>query len=683
MNDAAPLPQDLDQELAPKAAPGDGVPRAKPTKDEPKGPDLARLKKMFDEARDLTDVARREAIRDIDYYDSKQWTLEEKAALKKRKQPDIVINRIKPAVNGILGVVQRSHSEPRCWPRTPKDEDSADVATDALRYIGEHNRFDALKLEVFRDMLIPGSGAAVVEVDADLQVTIQQIRWEEFFYDPRSRRRDFKDARYLGVAKWMYADDVAARYADKRDEVHRTVSAGGGSLAGMSALDEHFGDRPSDQGWSDQRSRRLLVVDMYYRDAQGWNRCVFHAGGLLEAGPSPYLDHRGQPDCPIEGLTAFVDRENNRYGVVRDMRGPQDEVNKRRSKALHLLSTRMLKQAAPGDVNVDEARREAARPDGVLPYNYDLVHTGDMTAGHLNLLQEAKSEIERMGPNPAILGRETASASGRALLTRQQSGMVELSILFGALEDWELRVYRQMWARARQFWRDPMWIRITDDEGAPKFVQLNAPEMGPPQVVQDPATGQVGLQPMVLGYKNQVAEMDVDIIIDATADTANVQQEQFQSLVQLVSSNSGYAAQVPFELMLEMSSIPHKRHLSDRLKGFREEQQKAQGQQRQQQMAIQAAAAQAAVAKTTAEARKLEAEGMFTAIRAQTAMADAGGPTPQFGGAPPMGPGPMGPPQMGPGPQGFGPGGPQPQPQPQPMGPPQFGPASSPEGAPG
>ncbi len=94
---------------------------------------------------------------------------------------------------------------------------------------------------------------------------------------------------------------------------------------------------------------------------------------------------------------------------------------------------------------------------------------------------------------------------GRALLARQQSGLIELGNLYGALEDWELRVYRQMWSRAKQFWKAPQWIRVTDDENAPKFVGLNMPDPTHP-----------------LGYRNLVGEMDVDIEIDATTDVANI-----------------------------------------------------------------------------------------------------------------------------------------------------------------
>jgi hypothetical protein len=58
-----------------------------------------------------------------------------------------------------------------------------------------------------------------------------------------------------------------------------------------------------------------MVVEIYHRDGTGWNRCVFHAGGILEAGPSPYTDEKGKTECPIVAQSCYVDRENNRMGV--------------------------------------------------------------------------------------------------------------------------------------------------------------------------------------------------------------------------------------------------------------------------------------------------------------------------------------------------------------------------------
>ncbi len=190
--------------------------------------DLSRFKRYFTESEQLTQEARKNSLTALDYYDSDQFTREELNELNNRKQPAIVINRIKPAINGIIGVTEKGRSDPRAWPRNPGDDDTADAATDVLRYIADFNRFKRLKQDCFKDLLVPGSMAALVGVDQDTQVTVTQIRWEEFFYDARARRPDFKDARYLGIAKWMYADDATALYPDKARAIELTVQNGAG-----------------------------------------------------------------------------------------------------------------------------------------------------------------------------------------------------------------------------------------------------------------------------------------------------------------------------------------------------------------------------------------------------------------------------------------------------------------------
>ncbi len=607
--------------------------------------DLARYRRMWEQFRDLTGENRKLALEDDDYYHGQQLTPGEVAKLAERGQPDIVINRTRAAVNGILGVVERGRTDPRAYPRTPKDEDSADVATDTLRFIGDKNRFSKLKVRAFRDMLVPGAGAAMVTVNGDLEVIIERIRFEEFFYDPRSREEDFSDSRYMGIAKWMYADDVVALYPNDRSEIENALES---PFMG----DETTQDRPDGSlpvSWTDRRQRRILMVEIYHREA-GWKRCVFYSGGVLEYGDSPYLDDKGRPCNPIEAASPYVDRKNNRTGLVRDMKGPQDEINKRRSKLLHFINTSQIQMVDPAAigfaVDPEVARQEAAKPDGVIPPGWQKVPTTDHASGQALLLQEAKNEIERLGPNPAVVGREGAGASGRALQARTQAGMIELAITFGTLEDWELRIWRQCWARAKQFWRTPQWIRVTDDEDAPKFIGLNMPK-GPPQpkvengqpvmgedgqpVMEDgpPELLPIGMdgQPYpVFGYKNSLAEMDVDIILDATPDTANIQAEQFQDLVQL-ASNPIYAQQVPFEALLEMSAVPHKRALIEKLKKHREAGAKAQAEQAQKMAQIAEQTAVADIENTQADTAlkgaKAETETFNAQVNADQAAVQA------------------------------------------------------------
>ena len=569
--------------------------------------DLAELKRYFEDAQSLTSDARRESQIDGDYYDGYQWTPEERRALRSRRQPDLVFNHVRTAINGTLGVIKQGNTDPKAYGRNPEDEEAADVASKVLRFIADKANFDSVKGDCSKDFLVTGTMAALVGVVGE-EILVEQIRWEEFFYDPRSRRQDFKDARYMGIAKWMYSDDVAQLYPDAKGALDNAIS-GSAPLS----PDWTFMDRPDDAGgiaWVDSKKSRVMVVEIYHRDEQ-WMRCVFWSGGILEQAVSPYLDDKSRPICPIEGQSCYVDRENNRAGIVRDMRGPQDEINKRRSKALHLMSVRQIQEVVPGSglASADVARAEAARPDGVIPSGWQLVPTGDMVSGQLALLAEAKSEIERFGPSPSVLGRQSSDSSGRAQLVRQQAGLTELAPVLGGIEEWELRVYRQMWNRARQFWTGPMWIRITDDQGANKFVGVNQPD------------------PLGYGPANNISTMDVDIIVDTIPDTANVQQEQFALMVEL--ARMGGLGPNPGMLLLEASSLPNKQKIIEKMTTAPDEaQQQQQMLQNQRNEAIFAAELenkQADTSQKRSTAIKNVADAQAKIMQAQPVMPPATG----------------------------------------------------------
>lgn len=654
---------------------GDNDPLGTPPKS------LAELRRMFDDYRANTEISRQQCLIDIDYYDGNQLSVDERRELEKRGQPEVINNRIRVGINGILGVIEKTRADPRAWPKTPQQEGTSDVATDTLRYIATSNRLKAAKMSMFWDMAVPGTAACLTGVDAKTKrVIFEQIRWEEFFLDPRSRRWDGKDGRYMGIAKWMYAEDVAAMYKDQAENIQNTLAP---TSAGI--IDESFQDRPIFQGWLDRLNKRVMLVEIYYRVGDKWYRAVYYAGGILEQSESPYEDEDGEPCNPIECVAAYVDRENMRYGIVRDMRYLQDEINKRRSKLLWHLSASQIQAKDPSaiEVDADTARIEAARPDGVIPFGWEKVSTTDMSAGQMQLLAESKAELERFGPNPAILGRQGADSSGRAVMARQQAGLTELAIIFSRFDDFELRLYKQAWARAKQYWTDPMWIRVTDDADAPKYVQLNSPVQaltgstdlgsneGPPvmpqqggpapnamlaassqgaappqqsapppqmspqqasamQVAQEQANDpRSQLPPGVLGYKNQIASMDVDIVVDTEPETANIMAEMLRDLIQVISANPLYAQQVPFELLLEMSPLPHKRQFIDKLKSMNAAPQAQAAQTAEQKTQLDNAEQAAKIRRIesqtivdSAKAHKLGMEGQATGIEVTNALHD-------------------------------------------------------------
>ena len=566
-------------------------------------PDFARLKQYFEDSRDTNDPQRVESLIDRDYFDGMQWTADERRVLRDRHQPDSVFNRVKPAIRGMVGVWAQGENDPRAWPRNPQDESAADVASKVLRYVKDYSEWASKRTACALTFFTEGTCAAIVQVDENNRVDVEQIRFEEFFHDPRSRALDFSDARYMGVAKWMFADDVPRLYPDAKEAITGAMDGGDGLADGG----DTFSDKPDGAStqWIDGKRRRVFVVEMYHREAGEWMRCVFWGRGVLEAGKSPYVGQDKKPCNPIKARSCYIDRDNRRYGEVRDMRGPQDEINKRRSKLLHLLNNRQAVATDPNAI-VTEAeivRREMSRPDGVIPPGWAPASLTDMTAGQFNLLGLATSEIERMGVNPAVLSQQSAGESGRAQLVRQQAGATDNAMAMNGLRLFELSIYRAMWERCKQFWTAPDWIRVTDDEKAAQFVGINQPIPGPPQLV----AGQDGMpmiMPTVLGYQNQLAEMDVDITIDAVPDTANLAAEQFTALAEMARL---YGPQeVPFDDLLMLSAIPEKQRLMAKRKERADQAQ--QGGQAAQEM--QQRGAMASIAK-------LEAEAALTGAKAQ------------------------------------------------------------------
>lgn len=501
------------------------------------------------------------------YYHGKQWTAMELAILKLRGQPAVTSNRIKRKCDFLVGVEQRLRRDVKAFGRNPIQEQSAWVATGGLRYVQDANRWPDLASEAAHNAFVSGIGCVRNDLKmrrGQIDIIKNGIPPDRFFYDPRSERWDFSDARYLGTHQWMDMDEALELLPAAHRMINALASAGGHGLGGVPTV------LPSDWtkeiNWVDSERRRLYVVEIHYKHKGQWMfNYICGPQSLLpiadsmyadeETGQwlsekahdfmSPYRDEDGQTMHPFEAWSPYVDEMAIRYGVVRDMISPQDEINKRRSKLLHMLSVRQTK-GTKGAVDDPEAmKKEMAKADGHVEINpgpdtiFDVIDQSDQVKGQAELLAEAKGEIENLGPNPGLIGRGVESQSGRAILAQQNSGMTELSPVFERCRTWKLNSFRKDWFMMKQFWKKDRWIRITGDAGAPQFLGLN-------QIVPD-GNSRLGIR-----MSNYVPELDVDIILDEGPDTITMQEELMEQLATLP------AGTVPPEVIIELSNIKDK-----------------------------------------------------------------------------------------------------------------------------
>lgn len=545
-----------------------------------------------------TQDARMLSERCRDYYDGKQWTPEQVKALKARKQAAIVNNRIKTKLNGLLGLTSVRKGDPKAYPRNvDHDSESAEAVTDALRYASDRAALNSTFLECADNFFCEGYTGVncVIETlpNGQTEVTPDHIPWDRIFFDPFSRKHDFSDAGGKGFGIWMDEADIIRTFPDADpDALSITAGQPGDTLE----------DRPK-WYYNAGKRRRFLVLTHYRKIAGVWILAIYTQGGfLVEPFPSPYVDEYGTPECPIELEHAYIDRENNRYGEIASFLDLQDEINHRRSKALFLLSQRQTFGNRGAVKDITKAKRELAKPDGHMAVDqgefgkdFGILPTGDMAQGQMDLLMEAKAEMDAGSFNAQLSGeRQVGELSGVAIMRLQNAGMTDIIKLFENFGSFKLRVYKQMWNRIRQSWTAEKWVRVTDDADKLRWVGFNI-DITMKQYLQEIMDDESQSQAMRLGAsaqmilleqqnpqaleqivktKNKVTELDMDIILDESYDTANVSQEQLDAILK-------YGVQGGFDLidLLELSNITGKDKLIEKIENRKAEAAKAAAEQ--------------------------------------------------------------------------------------------------------
>lgn len=593
--------------------------------------DLRAVREQFEEYADTSIDSRALAAKCRQYRDGEQWTDDERKKLAKRGQPCITDNKIQDKCDTLLGLEKQMRTSPKAYPRTPNEDQGAEAVTDALRYVTEACDYQrTVRKPAADNLMVEGLCAGIVPYHKDKgkygTVCPEHVRWDRVYYDPRSLRDDFEDKEFCGYFTWMDVEVAKQLFPSSADALNESLS-----FESISGPNETHDDKPR-YAITVRERPRVQVFYHYRRKAGVWHEGVWCRGGWLEPEkPCAYKDEDGQPMCAMELQALYRDGDGNPYGLVPRYLDLQDEHNKRRSKMLHLLNAKRIVLQKGTHDNLKTLREEVHKPDGVVEVKGDIAQfrVDDNLAeaqGQWQLLQQTDAALAATGPNAALAG-QSGSISGRAKELDQVSGMAAVSPLFDALESFEVRMYRQAWARIRQYWTAEMWIRVTDDEQKLKFVPLNQRMTNGDisalalrnekisdeekaariqEIAADPASQQQAVTPDGKPViRNNVVEMDVDIIIDRAPNVMNLQQETFQVLAELGKTRP----EVPFDVIVEASPLRSdvKKKMLDKM--AQSPQMPPEVQQAMQEMqakAEQLAQAEAAVTEQAAKVREAE-----------------------------------------------------------------------------
>jgi hypothetical protein len=564
--------------------------------------DQEELREDFESFRESKAAEQREQRQGRLYYHASHWTSTQLEELKRRGQPPSTTPLFARKMNGFVGLVERLRQDPKAYPRTSKEGQGAELCTASLRFVFEQQEWDAISPTVTLDVATAAVGGLELGLetgdsgaDGDYDVSLASVASDTFFYDPRSYKLDFSDARYMGVAKWIDRADAIRLWPDAKDEIDRLISGQGA---------EFILDNDRNNKWVNFDLKQIFVVEHWYRSGDTWLYSVYCGNVLFDQGETFLFDEKKRGVCRFVMWRAFVDQDGDSYSFLRNMKSLVDEINQRNSKMLWLISARRI-FAEEGAVNdIEKARREIARADGVVLTTPGLkFETDDARAlADLRALTEmreaSRAELENFGPNPALVGQGVEQKSGRAIALMQQAGLAELGPFLIGYRNWKIRVYRAVWNAIRQYWTAERWIRVTDAFGEEQIIQVNGAQV-------DPMTG---MQQMV----NQIGSLDVDIRIDEGPDQVNMQADALEVL----QTAAAQGQQIPPQVMIEL--LPLQDSLKQKLVGMiSQAQQPPPG--AQETMALQLQELQAKV-------QELQASAQLKQAQAFKAVQDAGQP---------------------------------------------------------
>lgn len=593
---------------------------------------------------------------DEDYYDSMQWLPEEEAELKARGQSPTVYNEVKPTIDWLIGVERRTRTDFNiisAHDDSPEADLDAKSKTKLLKYIAEANQLEFERSNAADDAFKAGLGWIEVGINPDPEdepIYVRAESWRNMLYDSLGPRRDLTDSRYLFRFRMVDLDIAIAYFPDKEQQLRAScVSRDSDHYMdfwnnkpidddmGVGTLPGKFQMYDSDS-WLNNTRERVMLIEAWYKeptkDTRGGTssvdrlrmkmRCtIMTEKSIVLDVPSPY-EHNKFPFVPCWAYRRKKD--NAPYGPIRPVRGPQDALNKRMSKALFVLSTNQVIAEVGAfsteSMSAQEVRDELRAPDGfavLAKGGLGMIKThreNDVAQGHLQLAQADQAIIRNAsGISSENLGRDTNITAGVALKAKAEQGgqlTAELfdNLLFARQLEGELTL-----SLIEQYYTEPKVFSITGERHKRDYTRINQPDPENP------------------GQKlNDITARKAKYIIGEQAWKQSLQQAAFESLMQLMQTLAPVAPQVVMALLdtvFELADIPNKKLILERVRQatgqsdpdepMSPEQQQAKQQQQaiaQKQLEAQMAQLDADIATAKATGNNLDAKSLETTMKA-------------------------------------------------------------------
>jgi hypothetical protein len=556
---------------------------------------------------------RTEADKAHEYYDGNQITPERMNILKSLDMDAVTRNMSAVTVNALLGMEEKSRQD---WKVTTDYEDQQELADAGSVKMAEAERMshaDIAISEAYASQVKGGFGCVEVSQESNpfkYKHRVSSVHRRELRWDPRSKKLDWSDARFIRRDRWFDADILAAYFPAQREIINYSMGSirldhdftESETLTLERAMDSERGWGIMDLEWRDMHRKRARLSELWYRvfhrgqvftmpngkvvefDENNMHHVLAVESGMVQLqeavydklrcaymlGPHRLMDYdtelRDFPYVPFWGYRE--DLTGAPYGIMRSLMPIQDEINLRLQKMLYLLKSQQTivdDDAVSGEAakynSMADLQREVANQRSFIVLNAKRLNADAIKVNQNFALADAQYRAmmdainavpQVSGVYAAMLGQNTNTTAASAISQLIDQGATTQAELNGNYIWGRRKVGELLFGQVRKdMIGHPMDV-VVDVGHAKRRVQINVPAIDE----------QTGLQII----KNNMATADVKVQLSDVPSTSSFKQQQFLRLTEYAKSLSPQAQALLTPLIIESTDIPERHEIAKQLR---------------------------------------------------------------------------------------------------------------------
>jgi hypothetical protein len=319
-----------------------------------------------------------EAKTDLKYYLGDQWNTKDKLYLEGQRRNALVFNKIRRVVHLLTGYQRKNRLSLIIGPTEGSDEETASQLSGIVQWhMSFKNGYNVLSDAFEQGPIKTGFNMIRLFVDygqdpINGDIGFRRIPFNKFIIDPHFTERDFQDANFVLFREYLTKEELKPIFPNHEKDLDKMSPQGSDQKYPYALVQKDmFGNDKFryDEFWRRNTREVKIILDPETGAQKIWpgdekrikdfleffpkikvlkkhiktvELLIFVDNELFYKGPDP----GGLDDFPLIPLIGFYDPEYDEMklklqGLVRCMRDPQTEVNKRRSKFLDMMDNQI------------------------------------------------------------------------------------------------------------------------------------------------------------------------------------------------------------------------------------------------------------------------------------------------------------------------------------------------------